>query len=233
MLYYNTDTQEDARFTNYPFTQASNKTINSIFIPNSMFIDIHIYLPKAYAGVHICSVSCIDQVVHMQITDATGQLYLQIPLMRSQETAFLLNKYNTPCGLLQCSSQLYGQLASIVKMNEGSKIQVKESSLMFLPQCVSVACTKGLQSIDINGTSINDGCIDLKRNLAYTKDAEAPYTVSISMYSDDSQQSDTRLCYVNGTNAQNKHIIIKHNTLSDLRVLTKGNIQLIGVTDVQ
>ena len=233
MIYYNTDTQQDARFTNYPFTQASDKMVNDVFISNEMFVDVSICLPEAYTDIHIYSISYADQLVNIHITDATGQLQLFIPLTQAQQTAFVLNIHNTPCGMLQCSAQLYNRLLTAIQRGQGQQTSVDSRAFVFLPQCTSVALTNGLQSIDINGTVIGNGCINLKRNLVYTKGVGNAGAVSISMYPDDPYESDTRLRYANGAEAWNKHVIIKHNTLSDLRVLTKGDIQLVGVTDVQ
>lgn len=53
MRYYNTDFQHDARYTNYPFTQSATKLVNGIFIPNSMFKDVHMCVEKAYTNIHV------------------------------------------------------------------------------------------------------------------------------------------------------------------------------------
>lgn len=233
MIYYNTDTQQDARYTNYPFTQTSDKLVNGVFVPSSMFIDIHICLNKAYVGIYIYKIRYINQIVYIHITDTTGQLQLYIPMVQGQQTAFVLNKYNTPCGLLQCAPQLCSQLSYITQASQNEQVTLNSKALSLLPECVSISITRGLQAIRVNGTSIDANSIDLRRNISYKKETGAAAPVTISMYPDDTQQSDTRLCYVNDMQAWNKHVIIKHNTLSDLRVLTKGNIQLIGVADVE
>lgn len=235
MLYQNTDTQIDALYTNYPFTHTSTRLVQGAQIPNTLFRSVHMCVQKAVSPLHITRISKYDPSIQVQIQDMQRTTTLYFQLLQGCQVSFILNENRVPCGILQCNSQLYSCIAPFVAAQPSVDVDIY--SFVFLPQCVSVACTKGLHSISLNNNLLDQDKIQLKKNLVYQYDQHDQHDqydqcVHFDMYSDDNEDGDKRLLYINGVFAGGKHIVIKSNTLSDLRVVTDSNIKLLGVADV-
>lgn len=228
MLYQNTDRQVDAIYTNYPFTHESTRLIQGIAIPNTMFIAVHISIQQTCGQVYISSVERRSvQLIDVSLCDAQRKVDLHFQLVPQCQVSFILDRLDTPCGILQCKPQLYQCFSSLLQLSTDN-ISIPSRSFVFLPECISAANTKGLRSCILNNNMLKKDTIELRRNLVYQSDSG----VSFAAYPDDLQQVQPRLIYINGVSAAGKHIVIKHNTLSDLRVVTKSDIQLLGVADV-
>ena len=228
MLYQNTDRQVDALYTNYPFTHKSTKLVQGSTIPNTMFIDVQISIQQSCGQIYISSVKRTSaQLIDVQMQDTQRKLSLHFQLVPQCQVSFILNQLQVICGVLQCKPQLYQCFSAVLQLS-GDSIAVPSQSFVFLPECISAAATDGLCRVLLNNSILQQGTIQLKRNLIYQSDS----SIQFAMYPDDLQQQQTRLTYINGVSAADKHIVVKHGTLSDLRVVTKDNIQLLGVTDV-
>lgn len=229
MLYQNTDIQFDVRYTSYPFTHQSTKLINGVYISNNLFLSVGICVAQPCIDIHITQLSYQRSIVYIHITDVQAKLHITCPLVQGSQIAFFLNQYGTPCGMLQCSPELYANLLAVINSSQSNRLSVLPSAFVFLPECISVAQVQGIQQIAVNGQSVS--IVQLKRNIVYQILSDS--SIQISMYPDDNQEEDAvKLRTINGVFAGDKHVVIKHNTLSDLRVVTKNTIQLMGVADV-
>ena len=229
MRYQNTDRQVDALYTNYPFTHNSTKLVYGSIIPNTMFISVRICVQQTCKNLHISSIQqTAVQLITIYLQDTQRFVNLKFQLVPGCQVCFVLDQLGVPCGLIQCKPQLYECFLAILQTT-GNSLAIPAQSFIFLPQCVSAAATKGLCRAVLNNVPLQNQIIQLKKNLIYQK---SDSSISFAMYPDDLEQQGIRLVYINRIPASNKHIVIKHNTLSDLRVVTKDNIQLVGVADV-
>lgn len=225
--YQNTDIQLDSLNTKYPFTETSSCKLGTNLLPAGVITGINIAVSKPCIQLHIAKISLSGNKISIQFKDNGFTVSYTCTVIPDSQVCFIKNEFNCACGIISYQKALFNILQAVLRQQTDKTLSFSKSNFCLLNQCFSCCAITGIQDLKINKQSSD--YIQLTDNIVYT---DTGGTTSISVYGDVPDASIQSLKTINGQNLGKRHVVIKHRTLSNLRVLSDNGIQLAGVKDV-
>lgn len=178
-------------------------------------------------------------VLSVFISDGTGTetAFFQLSRQTSTTAAVIKTMRGTLCGGIKLKdNSLYSWLYSMTKNTLYGELTLSPDALILHPNTLACVSYSGYQGLSLNGQYLGNHIhLAFQHNLKVASDSSDNNCIQIDAFSnyDDSFQKTKKLKIINGVDLSGKAVVIKPNTLGDLRVITQNNtISLMGVTDI-
>ena len=225
--YQNTDIQVDSLNTKYPFTENSSCKLGTSILPAGSITGINISVSKPCIQLHISKISLNNNKISIQFKDTGFTVSYICTVIPDSQVCFIKNEFSCACGIMSYQKSFFNIMQAVLRQQTDKSLNFSKTNFCLLNQCLSCCAITGIQDLKINKQ--NSDYIQLTDNIIYT-DPEG--NISISVYGDVPASSTQSLKTINGQTLGKRHVVIKHRTLSNLRVLSDNGIQLAGVKDV-
>ena len=239
----------------YPFDNASSLLISNHIFPHDLIDDIFVMIRNESVPLCISRITAgpvkgpdwSDSrvfegkdlgVLTLFLADGTGTEIASLQLKRdvSVITAPIKTLNGTLCGGIKADKALYSWLYSLVKNTLYGELQVSPDALILHPNTLACVSYKGYEGLSLNGQYLGSHIhLAVQHNLKAQLDASDSGQIQFDAFGDydETFEKTEKLQTVNGVDLKGKSLIIKSNTLGDLRVVTEDNkIALLGVTDI-
>lgn len=225
--YQNTDIQIDSLNTKYPFTEASSCRLGVSLLPAGIITGINISVDKPCIQLHISKIKLNGNNISIQFKDNGFTVSYSCNIVPDSQICFIKNEFNCACGILGYQKSFFNILQAVLRQQSDKSLSFSKANFCLLNQCLSCCSLSGIQDLKVNGQ--NTDYIQLTDNIVYT---DAQNNISIDVYGDVPYSTEKTLKTINGQPLGKRHVVIKHRTLSNLRVISQNGIQLAGVKDV-
>ena len=237
--YQNIQTLNRRQQAKYPFDISADLKLDNYTFPCSYIKSLKLQISDVVFPLYIAAVQYLSYIdnttataVRYIVKDANGYICSYIDLT-DQETAKITDVYGNLCGSMSFQPQLYKWSLQLIKNTVYGYMQLTPTNLPLSSFVLSCCYFKGFKGVSVGGQFAGN-----KITLNFTQNIVPVFTqnkIRLDLFSDyylQTSQEPQRFITVNGIPMQGKSLIIKHNVLSNLRVLTEGQtITLAGVTD--
>lgn len=236
--YTNIDTLQYRKQNNYPFTKQSTLLLDNVHIDTSQIISFSLQVTSGIFPLFIGSILNNNQFIIAEIKDMRSDSIAFIHLFNNR--CLIKDRNNNICGFIleKTPGYLYRLFKAFTATS--SYRELDNNCLQIAPCCITCIHYKGVQSLNINGSPVqNPVILAFCNNVTAQRDISNNFSINVYGDLDLSYLSIPKLKYIAvGENqpfidftAQN--ITIKPAALSDLRIVTQNKkITFKGVKDV-
>lgn len=235
---FNTDYLQLRSNTKYPFTDASTLRIGNYNIEATWIKQLHLNVSSAFFPLHINSIQKTEGAIILRVFDSKD-MQIAYTKLKAQNLQSLFYSGNQICGSISIDIKMF-QLLNIITLN-GNKV-IPSNIMQISPHCISCVHTIGTKYIK-NGQTIlyGDNQLLLDTNIIYNKprldiygrlDVQDQtlkplrYVKLVNIDNEQIQQTDYK-------DLSNLNLVIKHNILSNARVVSQGSkIILNNILDI-
>lgn len=231
------------QYTKYPLADQSTGYLGNVLFPYKDILSLTLQC-TTLEDYHINSIVLAKQYIRLSFKPFNLIQQLTCDVFPNTQQAFVTNNYGKIAGNMLYVKQLYADLLALLyQLGSMKLLDIKNNILKIHQSCLVLFSYNNTQCYYIN----NKACTQ-NINLYFTNNTQCINTndqISVNVFGDcplnDTQliKSIVKSIQIQNTdgqsqtfNCQNKHLVIKHSGLSDLRVITANNsIKLTGVMD--
>lgn len=230
-FYQNIEIQNWRQQSKYPFDMSSTLMLDQHIFPVNWIRSLNLQIYKAIFPLHISKLVLVNNCVQLHVVDRQSQLQCIIYL--EERTSKILDAYSCIAGQIKVAPQLFPWLRQLVSGTVYGTMQLLDTALIICSQAITCMAFEGYAGISVNNTYMGqDATLNFQRNVTLSKTSTGLRIDAFGDYQATYQKT-IKLQRVNGIQLKGKQLLIKHRSLSDLRVVTSGDkLTLTGVTDV-
>ena len=223
----------------YPFDAAADLHLDKCTFPCSFIKSLKLQVSGVAFPLYIGALRQLPYINHTTaagiryiVKDANDYTCCYIDII-DEKTATVIDTYGNLCGSMSFQPQLYKWSLQLVKNTVYGYLQLTPTNLPLSSFVISCCYFKGFKGVSIGGQYVgNRAILNFTQNIVPQFDQDK---IRLDLFSDYYLQVDQepqRFVSVNGIPMEGKSLIIKHRTLSNLRVITQNQtITMAGVTD--
>lgn len=237
--YTNIQTSNRREQSKYPFDSSASLLLGKYTFPCHMIKSLGIQVKSGRFPIYLGSISVKDTRVIFQIKDIAATVLGTIQLL-SQTKGRVIDVDGSACGGIQFEVPLYKWCLQLIGTTRYKHMSLLSSQLPLASQIITCLYYTGYKGLQFEGKYLGaDIILNFQRNVIPDITADK---LRLDLWGDykltSDQPADPQL-YLTRVNAPSSidmtggNLVIKHRTLSDVRVITKADKLLItGVKDV-
>ena len=243
-VYHNIQTSNRRSESKYPFDSSASLLMGKYTFPCHMIKSLGIQVKQGRFPLYFGSISAKQNKVIFQIKDITSATLGTLQLI-SQTSGKVLDANGCVCGGIAFQPALYKWCLELVSTTRYKYMSLLSSQLPLSSQVITCLYYTGYRGLNFSGRALGaDVILNFQRNLIPTiqkssKKLRIDTWGDYQLPSSQGQGQDDSEVYLSRINAPSTmdmtggNVIIKHKTLSNVRVVTKQNkILITGVKDV-